>query len=159
MTEANTTSSALPSMLTASLASIAVKHDMDTTITFKDGLSFKLRYITKANLQRLVKLCVTQVYDDKVKGRREKLDNDKFVELFCREAVLGWEGATLRILSGLAPIDTSTFTEEQLDMPLEFSQENLIYVMRNSFDLDEFLQAAACDIKFFSVKREEEIKN
>ncbi len=143
----------------ATLSSLGIKNNMQAVVEFKDGLRFKLCYVSRSTLNRLLTSCTEFVYNSKLKTREPKLNLDNFVEQFSKIAVAGWEGATLRVLSGLAPLDTSAFTDAQLDAPFLFSQENLIFLMKNVYDLDDFLQNAACDVKFFPTNKAEAVKN
>ena len=146
-------------VLPTSLASIAAAGALKATVEYKDGLKFNLCYMTKAALNRIVNASIVQKYVEAKKSRQPQLDNDLFLPQFCSQVVEGWEGATLRVLSGLAPLNTSGLTKEQLDAPYPFSQESLLFLVKTSYDLDEFLQASAVDVKLFRPNLEEATKN
>lgn len=138
------------------LSKLVNTRQLQTEIEYKDGLTFKLRYVSRADLNRVTNQCITRKWDSKAKQAVPRLDTDKLVTVFCDMAVLGWSGAKVRVLRGLMPmVLPENVTEAQLDLEVPFSQGNLVTLMKNCFDLDEFLQNAACDIKNFDTSQQE----
>jgi hypothetical protein len=76
---------------------------------------------------------------------------------FCARAVEGWSGMTPRSLSRLVPIQN--VPENMMDSEIPFSQEQLIKLVKNSAEIDAFLQQTATDVNFFNESLEDELKN
>ena len=66
----------------------------------------------------------------------EELNDELFLELYVKSAVKGWTGLKLKYLEQLAPVD---LTGQDLDAELEFSEENALYLMKNSSNFDSFI--------------------
>jgi hypothetical protein len=141
------------------LDSLIAKDNLEAVVEFRNGLKFKVRFVTKVALNNLAKSCTTYKWDQRAKSRVPQLSVDAFVEQFCALAVKDWEGATLKVLQTLAPISTKGMSEEQVNSSLPFSQANLVTLMKNSTDLDEFLQNVCTDINVFGISLIDEIKN
>jgi hypothetical protein len=139
-----------------------IRKDTDTltaTVEYRHGLKLKLRYVSRAELVRISRESTILKYDEKVKGRVPSLDGVKFAGLFCAAAVVGWEGATPETLASMMPLDLSTLTKEQRGAEIEFSVEQLQFLLENTFELETFIQDAALDVRTFNPLKEEEEKN
>lgn len=132
---------------------------MTAVVEYRDGIKFKLRFISRSTLSRIGQLCVVWKYNDKTRQRQQHLDNDKYAAEFCRQAVIGWEGVTLRKLANLMPLDLSQVPAEDQDKDLPFDVDNLLVLVKNAYELDNFLQDTAVDIKMFRPALEEELGN
>lgn len=138
----------------------AIKDEPPTAkVVYKDGISFTLCYMDKASLQRISSRCVVHEWDGAKKNRVPKLDGARFAQEFSNAAIKGWDGMTLRKVSELRPIKLNGFKPEDLDKPLKFSHENLAAILESSAELDNFLQEAVTDLRFFKSEMEEELGN
>lgn len=77
----------------------------------------------------------------------EELNDELFLDLYVKAAVKGWSGLTLRYLEQLAPVD---LTGQDLDAELEYSEENALYLMKNSSNFDAFVSEQVSDLSNFS---------
>lgn len=145
--------------LVLDLAKLVVTDSLETTVMYKHGIKFRLRYISKAALHRLIKSCTDREWSAKLKQTTLALNNDKFVAQFCAMAVLDWEGATVSALKKMMPFKTTGLKQADMDKPVTYSQDNLVTLMKNSMDLDEFLQNSATEAGNFDIPTEEELGN
>jgi hypothetical protein len=77
----------------------------------------------------------------------EELNDELFLELYVKNAVKGWTGLKLKYLEQLAPVD---LTGQDADAELEFSEENALYLMKNSSNFDSFISEQVTDLGNFS---------
>lgn len=148
-----------PTLNLNDLSAFQIKVSPEAEVPYREGLSFKLTYLSKPDLQRMMKGCVKMEHNPRTKQREPRIDNDDFMDKFCRRCVKGWTGATLRVISAIAMLDKSKITTEDLDKPVPFNHENLLFLLKNSYDVDEFLQNSATDVKVFNPNWEDEVKN
>lgn len=128
-------------------------------VEFRNGLEFDVRFVSRAELQRIAQRCTVLRYDPKAKTRVPRLDSERFVRDFCDRAVKGWRGITPDSISTLVPVDLGKLTEEQRRSPIEFSLDNLVSLVSNAYELDDFLQDAVSDVSVFRPNQAEEMGN
>lgn len=76
----------------------------------------------------------------------EELNDELFLQLYVKEAVKGWSGLTLSHLEQLAPVD---ITGQDPETELEFSEENALFLMKNSANFDAFISETVTDLGNF----------
>jgi hypothetical protein len=80
----------------------------------------------------------------------EELNDELFLELYVKNAVKGWSGLKLKYLEQLAPVD---LTGQDVDAELEYSEENALYLMKNSSNFDSFVSEQVTDLGNFSASK------
>lgn len=80
----------------------------------------------------------------------EELNDELFLELYVKSAIKGWSGLKLKHLEQLAPVD---LTGQDLDAELEYSEENALYLMKNSTNFDSFVSEQVTDLGNFSTNK------
>jgi hypothetical protein len=80
----------------------------------------------------------------------EELNDELFLELYVKNAVKGWSGLKLKYLEQLAPVD---LTGQDADAELEYSEENALYLMKNSSNFDSFVSEQVTDLGNFSASK------
>lgn len=80
----------------------------------------------------------------------EELNDELFLELYVKSAVKGWSGLKLKYLEQLAPVD---LTGQDADAELEYSEENALYLMKNSSNFDSFISEQVTDLGNFSTSK------
>ena len=80
----------------------------------------------------------------------EELNDELFLELYVKSAVKGWSGLKLKYLEQLAPVD---LTGQDSDAELEYSEENALYLMKNSSNFDSFISEQVTDLGNFSASK------
>ena len=77
----------------------------------------------------------------------ESLDDDLFLELYVKTAISGWKGLTFEYLQNLAPVDVAGM---DLKDELAYSEENALYLMKNSSQFDAFVSDIVSDLGNFT---------
>lgn len=80
----------------------------------------------------------------------EELNDELFLELYVKSALKGWSGLKLKYLEQLAPVD---LTGQDPDAELEYSEENALYLMKNSSNFDSFISEQVTDLGNFSTSK------
>jgi hypothetical protein len=80
----------------------------------------------------------------------EELNDELFLELYVKNAIKGWSGLKLKYLEQLAPVD---LTGQDADAELEYSEENALYLMKNSTNFDSFVSEQVTDLGNFSANK------
>jgi hypothetical protein len=80
----------------------------------------------------------------------EELNDELFLELYVKSAIKGWSGLKLKYLEQLAPVD---LTGQDSDAELEYSEENALYLMKNSTNFDSFVSEQVTDLGNFTTSK------
>lgn len=80
----------------------------------------------------------------------EELNDELFLELYVKNAIKGWSGLKLKYLEELAPVDLSG---QDAEAELEYSEENALYLMKNSTNFDSFISEQVTDLGNFSTSK------
>lgn len=80
----------------------------------------------------------------------EELNDDLFLELYVKSSLKGWSGLKLKYLEQLAPVD---LTGQDPEAELEYSEENALYLMKNSSNFDSFISEQVTDLGNFSTSK------
>lgn len=108
----------------------------------------QLAFLSRETLQQIRKKATKTSF----KNRQpvEELNDELFLELYVKSAVKGWGGLKLKYLEQIAPVDLSG---QDLDAELEYSEENALYLMKNSGDFDTFVSEKVTDLGNFSTSK------
>lgn len=134
-------------------------NDRKVMVEYKFGISFELKYMPRQELQRMIKACTISRYNVQRKNHVPELDTDLLMQKVCDRCVTGWEGVTPKSMSNLVLTDLNSVSAEKRDMPVRFSQENLLALVKAAYELDEFLQNACTEASLFNPTEEAERKN
>jgi hypothetical protein len=105
----------------------------------------QIAFLSRETLQQIRKKSTKTTF----KNRQpvEELNDELFLELYVKASVKGWSGLKLQYLEQLAPVD---LTGQDKDSELEFSEENALYLMKNSSNFDSFISEKVTDLGNFS---------
>jgi len=76
----------------------------------------------------------------------EELNDDLFLQLYVQSAVKGWSGLKLSYVEQLAPVD---LTGQDPEAELEFTEENALFLMKNSSNFDAYISELVTDLGNF----------
>jgi hypothetical protein len=80
----------------------------------------------------------------------EELNDELFLDLYVKNAIKGWSGLKLKYLEQLAPVD---LTGQDPEAELDYSEENALYLMKNSTNFDSFVSEQVTDLGNFSTSK------
>lgn len=80
----------------------------------------------------------------------EELNDELFLELYVKATVKGWTGLKLKYLEQLAPVDLSG---QDLEAELAYSEENALFLMKNSNNFDSYISEQVTDLGNFSTNK------
>ena len=132
------------SLKTLLVPSKAVEVEYPGMPDFKINLSF----LSRETLQQIRKKATKTSF----KNRQpvEELNDELFLELYVKATVKGWSGLKLSYLEQLAPVDISG---NDPDAELEYSEDNALYLMKNSTNFDSFVSEQVTDLANFSTNK------
>lgn len=111
---------------------------------------FKLQvaFLSRETLQTIRKKATKTSF----KNRQpvEELNDDLFLDLYVKASLKGWSGLKLSYLEQLAPVD---LTGQDPETELEYSEENALYLMKNSANFDSFISEQVTDLGNFSANK------
>jgi hypothetical protein len=111
---------------------------------------FKIQvsFLSRETLQNIRKKSTKTTF----KNRQpvEELNDELFLELYVKSAIKGWSGLKLKYLEQLAPVD---LTGQDADAELEYSEENALYLMKNSTNFDSFVSEQVTDLGNFQTSK------
>ena len=111
-----------------------------------NGFEVHVAALSRPELIKLRKSCITQRLNRKTKQLEEELNEDKFVMLFAKAVILDWKGLTIDNLSHLVLINTEGVGKDDL---LEYSEENAEMLLTNSTEFDNWINEVVFDIDNF----------
>lgn len=118
----------------------------DVTIEYPGMPDFKVKlcYLSRDTLVQIRKKATTQ---KRVKGEMvEEVNDEIFLELYVKAVVKGWEGFKFKYLSLLAPVNLDQLNA---DDSLAFSEDNALFLMKNSSEFDSWVGAQVSDLANF----------
>ena len=113
-----------------------------------DGFSVELCYLAREELVKLRGRCVSQVFNRKTRSYEEQMDDDKFVTEYTKAVIKGWKGFKLGYAKHLLLLGDLNADQEQQE--LEFTQENVETLMKNSGDFDTWVTEMVGDLENFT---------
>jgi len=136
-------------MTTLSLKSLLVPSKaLEVEYPGMPDFKIQLSFLSRETLQSIRKKATRTTF----KNRQpvDELNDELFLELYVKAAVKGWSGLKLSYLELLAPVDLGG---ANLDAELEYSEENALYLMKNSTNFDSFVSDQVTDLANFSTSK------
>jgi hypothetical protein len=112
------------------------------------GFTIDVSFLSRDTLQSIRKKATKTSF----KNRQpvEELNDELFLELYVKASIKGWKGLTLAYLDLLAPVD---LTGQDPKAELDFSDENALFLMKNSSNFDSFISEQVTDLANFSTSK------
>lgn len=110
------------------------------------GFMLQLSFLSREILLNVRKKSTKTTF--KNRQPQEEFNEDLFLQLYTENAIKGWSGFKLKYLEQLAPVD---LTGQDLEDFLEFTNENALYLMKNSSNFDAFISEQVSDLANFSM--------
>lgn len=109
-----------------------------------------LCYLSREELLKLRKKCVTTKFDKKTRQPEEVLDEEKFLTEYCKAVIKGWSGLKYRYLEELLLVDISELDPED---ELPYTQDNAELLMKNSNTFDSWVTESVGDLENFTGRK------
>jgi len=133
-------------MSTLSLKTLLVpSKSVETEYPGMPGFMLQLSFLSREILLNVRKKSTKTTF--KNRQPQEEFNEDLFLQLYTENAIKGWSGFKLKYLEQLAPVD---LTGQDLEDFLEFTNENALYLMKNSSNFDAFISEQVSDLANFS---------
>lgn len=133
-------------MTTLSLKTLLVpSKSVDVEYPGMPDFVVSVTFLSRETMQTMRKKATKTTY--KKHQPVEELDDNLFLELYVKATVKGWTGLKLKYLEQLAPVDLSG---QDLEAELEYSEENALYLIKNSTGFDAFVNEQVTDLGKFS---------
>ena len=110
------------------------------------GFSVKVANLSRKELNKLRKRCITQKFDRKSRQVVEELDEEKFVKEFSIAVVKDWKGLTLEHLETILLINTDG---QDMYKELDYSEDNAEILVSQSTEFDTWLNEVVFDLDNF----------
>lgn len=108
------------------------------------GFKIKLSFLSRETLLNIRKKATKTTF--KNRQTTEELNDDLFLQLYAQASIKGWKGLKLRDLEQLVPVD---ITGQDPEDELEFTDENALFLMKNSSNFDAFVSETVTDLGNF----------
>lgn len=112
------------------------------------GFTVTLAFLTREALLNIRKKSTKTSF--KNRQPQEEFDEHLFLDLYTKAAVKGWKGLKLSYVEQLAPVDLSGHDADDL---LAYSEENALYLMKESSNFDAFISEKVSDLGNFSTSK------
>lgn len=109
------------------------------------GFKVKLSFLSRETLLNIRKKSTKTTF--KNRQASEDFDEDTFLHLYTQNAIKGWAGLKFKYVDQLAPVELSDLDPED---ELAFTEENALYLMKNSSNFDAFITEQVSDLGNFS---------
>ena len=113
-----------------------------------DDFNVSLCYLAREELMKLRNRCVKQAFNRKTRSYEEQMDDDKFLEEYTKAVIKGWTGFKLGFAKNMLLLGELTPAQEIQE--LEFTQENVEVLMKNSSDFDTWVTEQVGDLENFT---------
>lgn len=109
------------------------------------GFKITLSFLSRETLLNIRKKATKTSF--KNRQASEEFDEEIFLQLYTQNAIKGWSGLKLGYVDKLAPVNLQGLDLEDF---LEYSEENALYLMKNSSNFDAFITEQVSDLANFS---------
>lgn len=136
-------------MTTLSLKNLLVpSKSLEVEYPGMPDFKLSLAFLSRETLQTIRKKASKTTF----KNRQpvEELNDELFLELYVKATVKGWTGLKLKYLEQLAPVDLSG---QDLEAELAYSEENALFLMKNSSNFDSYISEQVTDLGNFSTNK------
>ncbi len=136
-------------MTTLSLKNLLVpSKSLEVEYPGMPDFKLSLAFLSRETLQTIRKKASKTTF----KNRQpvEELNDELFLELYVKATVKGWTGLKLKYLEQLAPVD---LTGQDLEAELAYSEENALFLMKNSSNFDSYISEQVTDLGNFSTNK------
>jgi len=110
--------------------------------------------LSRPELNKLRKACITSRWDRKVRGLVESLNEKLFVKEFTNKIISDWRGLTFAGLASLVLIDERKI--EDLEAEVEYTTKNAEFLVENSIEFDTWINEVIFDLDNFRSSTERE---
>lgn len=132
--------------MTLSLKSLLVpSKQVEVEYPGMPGFLIQVAFLSRETLLTIRKKSTKTTF--KNRQPTEEFNEDIFLQLYVENAIKGWTGFKLQYLEQLAPVD---LTGQDLEHELEYTQENALFLMKNSSNFDAFITEQVSDLGNFS---------
>jgi hypothetical protein len=132
--------------MTLSLKSLLVpSKQVEVEYPGMPGFLIQIAFLSRETLLNIRKKSTKTTF--KNRQPNEEFNEDIFLQLYVENAIKGWTGFKLQYLEQLAPVD---LTGQDLEHELEYTQENALFLMKNSSNFDAFISEQVSDLGNFS---------
>lgn len=132
--------------MTLSLKSLLVpSKQVEVEYPGMPGFLIQVAFLSRETLLNIRKKSTKTTF--KNRQPTEEFNEDIFLQLYVENAIKGWTGFKLQYLEQLAPVD---LTGQDLEHELEYTQENALFLMKNSSNFDAFITEQVSDLGNFS---------
>lgn len=108
------------------------------------GFKVKLSFLSRETLVSIRKKATKMTFKNRQPA--EELNDDLFLQLYVQASIKGWSGFKLSYLEQLAPVDLAG---QDLDNELEYSEENALFLMKNSSNFDAWVSEQVTELGNF----------
>lgn len=112
-----------------------------------DGFEVHLSYMSKKTLDRWARDCTKMARNPATKKKEPKLDERALYRLYAAHIFLGWRGLTVGGLKRMIELHDIEGVPD--NTPVEFSAENVVYLLENAYDVDAVVTNIVKDISNF----------
>ena len=113
-----------------------------------EGFKVKLCYLAREELMKLRTRCVNQVFNKKTRSYEEEMDDELFLQEYTKSVIKGWSGFKLGYAKNMLLLGDLTAEQEKQD--LDFTQENVEVLMKNSSDFDTWVTEQVGELENFT---------
>lgn len=112
------------------------------------GFVVTLAFLTRETLVGIRKKATKTTF----KNRQpvDEFDENLFLQLYAKAAIKGWKGLKLSYVEQLAPVDLSG---QDSEATLSYTEENALYLMKESSNFDAFVSEQVADLGNFSTSK------
>lgn len=112
------------------------------------GFIVTLAFLTRETLIGIRKKATKTTF----KNRQpvDEFDENLFLQLYAKAAIKGWKGLKLSYVEQLAPVDLSG---QDSEATLNYTEENALYLMKESSNFDAFVSEQVADLGNFSTSK------
>jgi hypothetical protein len=111
------------------------------------GMSIDICYLSREELVKVRKKCVSNKFNKKTHQPEEVLDEEKFLSEYTKGVIKGWSGLKYRYLEELLLVDVSNLDPED---ELQYTQDNAELLMKNSTSFDSWITETVGDLENFT---------
>ena len=113
-----------------------------------EGFKLKVAFLSREEIIKIRKKCTVTKFDKRTRQPVDELDEELFLKTYVSAIIKGWSGLKFKYLQDLMLVDLSTV--EDVEIELEYNQDNALVLMKNSQELDGFVTDITSNLANFT---------
>ena len=122
----------------------------ERTVSFEvagcPGFEIELTYLSREEMQKLLKKCTTTKFDSRTRKPEETLNEETFSEEYAKRTIKGWKGFKYKHAKQFVLLQDTEDEEEDI----EYNEDNAVFMLKQSSSFEKWVTDMTGDLENFT---------